>query len=133
MKIKNYFKKGFTLLEMLVVMGIIMILIGMMTASYSTAQKKARDSRKMSDLKAIQNAMEQYYSICGFVYPTGASSVLTTSINCPTPAVSIMPTVPVDPRTTPYQHNPRTATEYRICTFSNLETKAEKACVSNLQ
>ena len=122
-------KKGFTLLEILVVIGIIMVLVGMMTASYSTAQKKARDAKRKSDLKEIQNAMEQYYSVCSYKYPTAISG----GIICLSPSTAIMPTVPVDPLTTPYVHNPNTATNYKICTFSNLETEAAKFCVSSQQ
>jgi len=63
-------KKAFTLLEMLVVIGIIALLIGMGATSYSNVQKKARDTKRKTDLKNIQNALEQYYSICNFSYPT---------------------------------------------------------------
>ena len=54
---------GFTLLEILIVIGIIGILIGIGTVSYSTAQRKARDAKRKQDLKAVQNCLEQYYSV----------------------------------------------------------------------
>jgi len=57
--LKSY---GFTLIELLVVISVIGILVAMGVASYSTAQKKARDSRRIEDLKSVQNALEQYYS-----------------------------------------------------------------------
>lgn len=63
-------KKGFTLLEMLVVIGIIAILVALGFASYSTVQKKARDAKRQGDLKAAQQVMEQCYSINNFTYPT---------------------------------------------------------------
>lgn len=56
----NIKKKGFTLLELLVVISIIGILIALGTVSYSAAQKKARDSKRRGDMKSLQNAMEQY-------------------------------------------------------------------------
>lgn len=54
--------RGFTLMELLVVIAIISILVAISIASYSTAQKKSRDSRRVADMKAIQNAWEQYYA-----------------------------------------------------------------------
>lgn len=51
-------KKSFTLLEMLVVIGIIAILVTLGFASYSTVQKKARDAKRQGDLKAAQQVME---------------------------------------------------------------------------
>lgn len=62
-------KKSFTLLEMLVVIGIIAILVTIGFASYSTVQKKARDAKRQGDLKAAQQVMEQCYSINSFAYP----------------------------------------------------------------
>lgn len=59
MKLKN---KGFTLFELLVVVSIIGILLALGTVAYSNAQKSARDSRAMSDIKAMSQAFEQYYA-----------------------------------------------------------------------
>jgi prepilin-type N-terminal cleavage/methylation domain-containing protein len=61
-------KKGFTLIELLVVISIIAILIAFGAASYSNAQKKARDARRIRDMQEIQNAMEQAYGTNG-AYP----------------------------------------------------------------
>lgn len=55
-------QKAFTLLELLVVIGIIGILLSMITVSFTNAQKQSRDARRKQDAVAIQNAMEQYYS-----------------------------------------------------------------------
>ncbi len=65
--------KGFTLLELLVVIGIISILMALGAISYNLAQAKGRDSRRVSDMKAAQNALEQYYANTGFKYPTNCT------------------------------------------------------------
>lgn len=132
MKKNDFFlkiKKGFTLLEMLVVLGIIAIIVTMGFVSYSTAQKKARDAKRKQDLKSIQNAMEQYYSICGYQYPTSISSgIICSSI---TPTVAIMPTLPKDPKTaSPYPTQTLTSDSYRICAQTETEPTP---CVSNQQ
>jgi type IV pilus assembly protein PilE len=78
-------KKAFTLLEMLVVIGIISVLVTMGFVSYSTAQKKARDSKRQSDLKSFQAALEQCYSVNDYTYPTitlGANAY-SVSFICP--------------------------------------------------
>lgn len=59
---RKILSQGFTLMELLIVIAVIGILISVATASYSSAQKKARDSRRQSDMKAMQNALEQYYA-----------------------------------------------------------------------
>ena len=67
---------GFTLLELLIVISIIGILISVGVASYSQAQIRGRNSRRTSDMKAVQNALEQYYSTSGqYVAATDMSGI----------------------------------------------------------
>ncbi len=55
-------RRGFTLIELMVVVAIIALLVAVGLPQYTGAQKKARDARIKADLKAIQNAEEVYYS-----------------------------------------------------------------------
>lgn len=66
-------KSGFTLLELLIVIAIIGILVSIGVASYSLAQKQSRDQRRKSDVKAIQEAWEQYYADNDGRYPSSCS------------------------------------------------------------
>lgn len=56
------FKKGFTLVELLVTISIIGILAGVITVSTMDARKKARDAKKKSDLNSIAASLEMYYA-----------------------------------------------------------------------
>jgi prepilin-type N-terminal cleavage/methylation domain-containing protein len=64
---------AFTLLELLIVISIIGILVTVATASYTSSQQKARNSRRMSDMKSVQNAAEQYYADHDGTYPADTS------------------------------------------------------------
>lgn len=55
-------KKGFTFIEILVVVTIIGVLSAIGVVSYSSAQKKSRDGKRMSDLEAARSALEMYRS-----------------------------------------------------------------------
>ncbi len=55
MKINFKNKEGFTLIELLVVVAIIGMLASLILASLNSARTKARDSRRLSDLKEIAN------------------------------------------------------------------------------
>lgn len=63
------FRSGFTLMELLIVIAIIGILVSVAVVSYGSAQKKSRDSRRISDMKAVQSAWEQYYADNSANYP----------------------------------------------------------------
>jgi Tfp pilus assembly protein PilE len=58
MKYKN--KTGFSLIELIVVMTIIMVITVVGIVSYSGMNIKARDGRRMSDLEKIRIALEIY-------------------------------------------------------------------------
>ncbi|MEI6378624.1 MAG: prepilin-type N-terminal cleavage/methylation domain-containing protein [Candidatus Falkowbacteria bacterium] len=68
-------KKGFTLIELLVVIVIIGILATLATVALSSARMKARDARRVSDIKQMMTALEMYYNEAGG-YPT--SNVTST-------------------------------------------------------
>jgi prepilin-type N-terminal cleavage/methylation domain-containing protein len=129
-------QSGFTLIELLVVIAVVATFLTVGLGSFSTAQRKARDTKRKSDIKEIHSALEQYYSVCGNSYPDISGSFYT-SVNCPTPPISIMPTVPIDPRqVTPY-YCPTPAADncngngFTICAV--LETEANPFCVNNSQ
>jgi general secretion pathway protein G len=65
--------RGFTLIELLVVVAIIGILSSVVLASLSSARAKARDSRRLSDMRQIQNALELYYNNTGH-YPVNTDN-----------------------------------------------------------
>lgn len=59
--------KGFTLIELLVVIAIIGLLSSVVMVSLNSARAKARDAKKMSDLKNIQTAIYLYYDTHGYM------------------------------------------------------------------
>jgi prepilin-type N-terminal cleavage/methylation domain-containing protein len=66
--------KGFTLIELLVVIVIIGILATLATVTLGSARAKARDARRVSDVKQIQTAAELFYNDAQ-AYPSPASVV----------------------------------------------------------
>jgi general secretion pathway protein G len=69
-------RAGFTLVEMLVVMGIIITLAGIALVGLNVAYRKGDRARTMADLQAIATALEAYYQDHG-TYPR----VLNDAIN----------------------------------------------------
>jgi prepilin-type N-terminal cleavage/methylation domain-containing protein len=53
-------RRGFTLVELLVVVSIIGLLTSIATVSYSSTRMKARDVRRLADLDALRTALEMY-------------------------------------------------------------------------
>ncbi len=53
---------GFTLIELLVVIAIISLLSTTVMASLNQARQKSRDAKRITDMKAIQTALEMYYN-----------------------------------------------------------------------
>ena len=140
-------KKAFTLLEMLVVVGIIAILVSMGIASYSTAQRKARDAKRRSDMSSIRNAYEQYYSLCSFRYPTAlpasGAKLTATTADCPQLSANVeILTMPADPLGYQYVCEGCTTSTFLICPSTSvgggqrLETEScndQSCCLANQQ
>lgn len=67
-------KFGFTLIELLVVIAIIGVLSTLAVVALNSAREKARDAKRISDVKQIQTALELYYSDQGN-YPTQVTAI----------------------------------------------------------
>lgn len=67
--------KGFTLIELLVVIAIIGLLSTLAVVALNSARQKARDSKRVSDIKQIQTALELYFADQNG-YPIEATAVV---------------------------------------------------------
>ena len=73
-------RKGFTLIEMLIVVAIVGILASVVLIGLGPTQRSGRDARRLADLKQVQTGLELYYQKNGS-YPntttwTGASGLM---------------------------------------------------------
>lgn len=55
-------KKGFTLIELLIVITIIGILTAIVSTNLQGARSRARDVRRKSDLRAVEQSLRLYYN-----------------------------------------------------------------------
>lgn len=69
-------KRGFTLIEMLIVLAIIGILSSIVIASTISGRATARDARRQSDLKEIQIGLALYFDV-NRVYPSDLNSLVS--------------------------------------------------------
>ena len=99
---KFHGRKGFTLIEMLIVIAIIGILASVVLVGLGPVQKQGRDARRISDLRQTQNGLELYFNKNGR-YPAATDwPSLKTALIGGSIGVS---NVPSDPRNVaPYQY-----------------------------
>ena len=66
------YKKGFTLMEILISMGIIAIMVVIGLVSYASVNRRSRDTKRKADIEQVRSALELYKSDFGY-YPGLAS------------------------------------------------------------
>ena len=104
-------KKGFTLVELIVVVTIMMVITVIGTVSFSGINKRSRDSRRMSDLEKIAIAMEIYKQENG-TYPTVSSDMPSGLVS------DYIDALPTDPKDYAYYY---TRTDYTYYLYSHME------------
>ena len=62
-------KKGFTIVELLIVIVVIGILATLVIVTFTGIQQKGRDTQRKTDINAVQSHVEAYYAQTGN-YPT---------------------------------------------------------------
>ncbi|MBI4099289.1 type II secretion system protein [Candidatus Parcubacteria bacterium] len=146
-------ERAFTLVELLVVIAIIGILATIVLVSLNTARIRARDTKRLGDIRQIQLALELFADSHNQVYPNGTAGgeELTGTTRCDSDAGttdcglaaadacgtrSCMSTVPRDPTgTSPankywYTFSPAGApTDYHL--GANLEESGNNALTSD--
>lgn len=121
--------KAFTMIEVIVVVGIITVLLTLSISSFNFAQKKSRDAKRKGDLKAIQNSFEQYYTANNFQYPIVGTVTLSGNLIS---NGSIIVAYPKDPTGGFYQCSSCSLASYQICSTLESETPSNY-CLSNQQ
>lgn len=115
--------KGFTLIELLIVIAIIGMLAAVVITGGAESRKKARDTKRISDIHQIQTALEIVFersTASPKEYPTS----LSDSIFSTTKAFG-NGTAPTDPSGATYGYKPRVTSGKRIgyCLGAILETE----------
>lgn len=73
-------RRGFTMIELLVVATIIAVLSAVGVVSFSRANIRARDGKRKADLEQVRSALELYRSDMGY-YPAVAAGSLVSALN----------------------------------------------------
>ena len=91
---KSKGEKGFTLIEILIVVAIIGMLSSVVLVGLGSFRSRGRDARRVADLREVQNALELYYAKNGN-YPIG-NNVNVSTLGLQSAGIGVTK-VPTDP------------------------------------
>lgn len=117
--------KGFTLIELMIVIVILGVLATLISGNFFTSLKKGRDARRKTDLEQLQRALEMYYEDKGS-YPAVAQVTfggkLCETVACAADEKIYMQKLPEDPSSNIYVYQ-TTGNDYKLytCIENNLD------------
>jgi prepilin-type N-terminal cleavage/methylation domain-containing protein len=130
-------KKGFTLVELLIVIAIISILTIVTVGQFQTARARARDAQRKGDLSNMTKALEMYYADLG-VFPdaTDINLLLETGGEFKDGDYTYMKVVPTEKKLSTdfcYKTNEVPGVEpTKFGLFGNLEVTSDKDCTDDV-
>ena len=114
-------KRGFTFIELLVVITIILLVSSAGLLSYRAAQQRGRDGKRKADLEQVRVVLEMYRSDNGS-YPVGDWSAAINSLK----TGGYLGEEPVDPRGYSYYYSSSDGVSYQLC--AALESEDPASC-----
>lgn len=133
--------KGFTLIEILIVVSILFTLMGLGLAAFRESKAAATDSKRKTELTNIAQALELYYQK-NREYPDSGGKWITSSSGSSTWIVGLVPdfinSLPLDPNQNalkPYRYIsvPDSASNNDLPTCSGLSQRQFYVLAANLQ
>ena len=106
--------KGFTLIELMIVMAIIAVLVGMILPRFRGMRDQANISKAQGEIRSIKTAIESYY-MTNNAYPTTSTTVCATFLTLAATLPRILQTALYDP------FGATTTTEYRYVRSANAQ------------
>lgn len=71
-------QRGFTIIELLIVIAIIAILAGLVLNNFQGAQAKARDTQRVTDINNVHSKLEEFYNDTNY-YPETINTASPTT------------------------------------------------------
>lgn len=132
MHVNNRSKVGFTLIEIMIVVGILMVLMTVLMVNTIPSFFKGRDGRRKADLHKISTALEEYYNDKG-MYPDKLSASAVSACGQTTVLSEYLKNVPCDPSAgVPYEYYPQQCSS-GLCRSYGLYAVLEKKGDSDIQ
>ena len=123
---------GFSLIELLIVIGILAIISAIGVSGFSMAQKRARDAGRKSDLAQFRSSLESYANNNNGLYLTHATVVNADTI-CGASDLNLGFSCPVDVKsaTSPYGYkyiSDASATRYALYAYLEVTSNYWAMC-----
>lgn len=87
--------KGFTFIELMVVITIIGVIFTTGIVTYTAVSARSRDARRKADLESVRQSLEMCRSLEG-VYPSSIYSA--NKLVCSSGTITLMEKTPIDPK-----------------------------------